>query len=495
MEQKVFFSYAWRDMGIAQRIYFDLKRSGVNVWRDRVDSPPTGNFREQYLKVIDNCSHFIMLDTVNYRKYSNWCKDEIDRFFAEKEKDPSKELVICLVPPKGEKPNGKWRKEELVPNQDLYKYINFGITSDGNAMTWQFRLKKWIFNLFKLSVSPPDVCIYDNEKNYVKKIVELCAVFGVKYIPWLEQDCEQDLLDELKENANLSEKDREIITSDFENLRYLWSKNNPTTEIRIRNFIMNCESLSYTGFTPHMLLLDYLSAQKRFKDCEEILNQLKKRFPDEPRIIRWLGTVCLHLNKYDEALLHYNKSIEMSNKPKHKKQKTYLNSIMLNICAIYRKQGNYESALSILSELNDKQNELSKNEYIKYIEYQTSCNTRLNNFENNFDLLNDALQKYPESSKLYELLGNYYLRKNDNNKANEKFNMALENIKKNDFSISNYIINYVSLADAYSRTKSKQKIREIQTILKTEYLNAFDHSILTDEDRRNIRLVDSFLEK
>jgi len=470
MEQKVFFSYAWRDMGIAQRIYFDLKRSGVNVWRDRVDSPPTGNFKEQFLKKIDNCSHFIMLDTVNYREHSKWCKVEINRFIEVQKKHPEKKLVICVVSPEREKPNGEWRKEELVPDQELQKYIDFGITNEAG-------------------------CIYDNNSKYARSVYELCKIFKKEYKPWKGEVCKKDILDELSVINQLSEKDRKVIISDYKNLRYLWSEKSPTTESRIRNFIKDCELLSYKDFTPHMLLLDYLSAQKRFKDCEEILDQLKEQFPDEPRVIRWLGTVCLHLNKEEEALFHYNKSIELSNNPKHEKQKSYLNSIMLNISAIYRKQGKYQSALSILSELNDKQNELSKDEYVKYIEYQSSCNTRLNNFENNIDLLNNALQKYPESSKLYELLGNYYLRKNDNKKADENFNMALENIKKNDFSISNYIINYVSLADAYSKTKNKQKIREIQTILQTEYLNAFDHSILTDEDRKNIRLVDSYLEK
>jgi len=474
MENKIFFSYAWRDMGIAQRICSDLKRSGVNVWRDRVDSPPTGNFREQYLKEIDNCSHFIMLDTENYRKHSNWCKDEIDRFIAVQKKDPNKNLVICVVAPKGETPDGEWRKVELIPDQKLQKYFDFSITNKAG-------------------------CTYDNESKYKRSIIELCKVFDKTYNPWIEKDCEQDILDEISELKTiglLSEEDRHVIISDYENLRYLWTLKRPTTESRIRNFITDCKSVSYNAYTPHMLLLDYLSAQNRFNDCEGILRELIKDFDNEPRAYRWLGTVCLHLNKYDEALLHYNKSIEMSNNPKHKKQKDYFNTIILNICAVYIKQKKYQSALSKLSELDNKQNDLSKDEYVTYIEYQAFCNTKLNNTDINYNLLNDALQKYSECSKFYEWLGHYYLKQNAINMSIEMYQSAIRNIEKNDISISDNINYYASLAQAYSLSENKQEeIKKIRMILQTEYLDVFDNSILTDGDRENIRLVDSYLVK
>ena len=468
MEKKHFFSYAWRDMGIAQRICFDLKRSGIKVWRDRVDSPPTGNFREQYLKEIDNCSHFIMLDTENYRRHSNWCKDEINRFLKVKEEDPTRKLVICVVPPTGETPSGKWRDEELVPNQKMQKYFDFGITEK-------------------------EGCIYDNERKYERSMHELCKAFNKKYNPWIENDCEQDILDELKTVGSLSEDDHKVIISDYENLRYLWSIKHSTTESRIRNFIEVCKSLKYNRYTPHMLLLDYLSAENKYEDCVNPLRELISEFRDEPRAYRWFGTVCLHLNKYDDALRHYHQSIELSKKPEHQKQKMYFNSIILNISAVYMKQNKYQDALSKLSEFNDKQTETSKDEYVTFIRYQTLCNTWFNNIDKNFDLLNNALKKYPKCSNFYEMLGHYHQRKNDIYKAVEMYQSAIDYSVKNDSSISDHINHYVSLAQAYSLLKNKPKIREIQTILQTEFLNVFKKWDLTDADKENIRLVNSFL--
>jgi tetratricopeptide (TPR) repeat protein len=223
------------------------------------------------------------------------------------------------------------------------------------------------------------------------------------------------------------------------------------------------------------------------------LVELKDKFPDEPRAYRWFGTVCLHLKKYDKALQYYHQSIELSNKPEHKKQKNYINSIKLNIISVYRKQGKYHLALSKLSELNDKQNELSKEEYVTFIKYQTFCNQILNIVDKNYNLLKTALKKYPDCSDLYELLGHYYLNKNEKINAVDMYKLAIENNAKNGSSISENIKYYVSLAQAYSLLKNRQEIEKIRTILQTDYLDILDKSNLTENDRDNIRLVNSYL--
>ena len=46
-------SYSWRDSNIASRMYNDLVRSQVHVWRDQVDGDPIEDFQKEFLSAID----------------------------------------------------------------------------------------------------------------------------------------------------------------------------------------------------------------------------------------------------------------------------------------------------------------------------------------------------------------------------------------------------------------------------------------------------------
>ena len=72
MSSSIFFSYSWRDNQIAMRIYADMVRSHLKVWRDQVDGRPTGDFVEEFNAKIDECDYFLILDSPNYRHRSNW---------------------------------------------------------------------------------------------------------------------------------------------------------------------------------------------------------------------------------------------------------------------------------------------------------------------------------------------------------------------------------------------------------------------------------------
>lgn len=43
-------SYSWKDMTVASRLYDDLTRSQVCVWRDQIDGDPTSNFLNEFLQ-------------------------------------------------------------------------------------------------------------------------------------------------------------------------------------------------------------------------------------------------------------------------------------------------------------------------------------------------------------------------------------------------------------------------------------------------------------
>jgi tetratricopeptide (TPR) repeat protein len=451
INKKIFFSYAWRDMGLAQRIDEDLRRANIDVCRDKIDFPPGVNFQDEFLAQIDDCSHFILLDSANYRepKLEHWCKQEIDRFLVAQKKDSSKKLIICLA-----QLDGEWRKNELFPNQNLLLYIDFVI--------------KHI-----------DGCIYDNDAKYGKAIMELCEVFGTKYTPWIEQDCEQDLLDELKENNNVSERDRAFIIQDYETLRYCRMLNHSTTENRIRNFITDCETLSYISYTPHMFLLDFFVQADRYADCMETLQTLIQKFPDEPRAYRWLGTTNFYLKKYDKALQNYNKSLELSELPKHKKQKQYYNKIMLNMANVYIAIQDYVSASLQLNKyiVNEV---IIQPEDLLYYYLQSFCHLALGTLDDCLNTLQNGLKVFPDSEQLYELLGHWYFRQNNFFQAINYYKIAIEK----SISFSQQIESYTSLAQIYQYLGYEKELQDLVEKVEHDVVNFSNH--LSDKDLENI---------
>jgi len=58
---KVFISYSREDTAIASRLYYDLKKSGLDPWLDREDLLPGQQWRPAIRAAIKNASHFIAL--------------------------------------------------------------------------------------------------------------------------------------------------------------------------------------------------------------------------------------------------------------------------------------------------------------------------------------------------------------------------------------------------------------------------------------------------
>jgi len=58
---KIFLSYAHEDIGMAKRIYKDLKRYGLNIWFDSESLLPGQNWRDSIEKAIKQCSYYLVL--------------------------------------------------------------------------------------------------------------------------------------------------------------------------------------------------------------------------------------------------------------------------------------------------------------------------------------------------------------------------------------------------------------------------------------------------
>lgn len=56
MSRKVFMSYSWKDAAVANRLYDDLVRSHINVWRDQIDGDPTADFLDEFLSKLTSAT-------------------------------------------------------------------------------------------------------------------------------------------------------------------------------------------------------------------------------------------------------------------------------------------------------------------------------------------------------------------------------------------------------------------------------------------------------
>jgi hypothetical protein len=58
---KIFLSYAHEDIGMAKRIYQDLKRYGLDVWFDNESLLPGQNWENEIEKAIETSKYFLVL--------------------------------------------------------------------------------------------------------------------------------------------------------------------------------------------------------------------------------------------------------------------------------------------------------------------------------------------------------------------------------------------------------------------------------------------------
>lgn len=57
---KVFLSYAREDMGMAKRLYNDLKRYGLDVWLDTESLLPGDRWKDKIQDAIENNNYYII---------------------------------------------------------------------------------------------------------------------------------------------------------------------------------------------------------------------------------------------------------------------------------------------------------------------------------------------------------------------------------------------------------------------------------------------------
>ncbi len=291
---RVFLSYSWRDSQVAMRVYNDLSRLNISIWRDQIDGDPFADFEREFMEKIDQCDYFILLDSSNYRapKKTNsewWCLKEVKRCLENQKKTGSPKIVVCLL-----QEDGEWRKS--FPNPEA----------------------RWVFeqiNALKYQ------CLYytgyDDCGVYSKSLNSICELLGPNAKAWDSIPTCQDLIDELKEidYNGVQTTDEESVRIVIDGYRTLYSKiikNYPNIKDSFRIWIEDFHHLKKELFFPKWTYAVWLINQPSFETGEALacFDELCKVFPSNPRCFKGMGIVHAVIAKHYEEQLDKRKSIE-----------------------------------------------------------------------------------------------------------------------------------------------------------------------------------------
>lgn len=474
MKKNVFLSYSWKDRHVAMRLYNDLIRSNVPVWRDQIDGDPTADFQKEFLEKIEECDYFIMLDSINYRERSNWCCIEAQRCLDVQRKRNELKIIICLLDD-----DGSWRT--TYKNEEFRK-----VFEQINGLKFQ-----------KLNYSG-----YDNSKVYDTALNFICDIIGTSYERWDKIPSYQDFMDELNDSDTPYDADdtSELILLDgYKNILRKIEKKRSNIRDSFLVWIDDCHCYNPNLFFPLWTYAVWLANQssESAKESLEIFNRLTISHPNDPRGFRGVGNVSGYIgntlleneqvtqaNDYYNialsALLKAEQLIEIPENSRHKDICSY--EVLKNIGMLYKIIHNnncafeyWNRALSIMTEqgffdgnLIDEMFSLQKEEDFstdsilnwiiqlqsKYplepLLYQLAglCFSGLNDYKSSTMMLQRAYSMNPSMENLYYLL---------NSKINSN------NLNAGDIKEIETLINYPT------SNEDKEWIQEIKDVMNAFY--------------------------
>jgi len=323
-QHTVFLSYAWSTKAIANRIYFDLIRSNVRVWKDDRSTEKAWEIWKKITSVIDYCDYFLLLDGVYARSISEWVPRECE-YALELEKRGALKIVIALV----DDFDRTHQSRELFQNHNERLFFDFS-----------------------------DLKTYDIDGKYKRNIKELCEFFDNRYVPWTNIPRDQDFEQELSAAIHLDTLNRDILIKDYEVFRRRYLSKFPTYEKRLLNLIEDCEVLKVNAISPRLALGVLQLEKEDFKGAYESFANMVHLFSNDPRAFMGLGGVQFYQGDYQAAIASYLKTIALiksSGNENHLKQLQY---VYRNLLETYLEAGQYEDALNIYVELDEFQKQL-----------------------------------------------------------------------------------------------------------------------------------------
>ncbi len=388
--KSVFFSYSRKDRPIAMRIYDDLIRSGLRVWRDQTSCPYGINFLREIEEKINEYDGFILLDSTNSRK-SHWVVDEYRLFRELKKENPTKQLAVCRL----ESIDQLNTTPSFFDGHDLINHFDFS-----------------------------GIIIYDNDAKYNESIFELCEHWGVSHQPYYINPTEKDFEDEISQFL-IEDDDRKALLSDFQTVLLRSRQLFPNVENRIKILLEDCERLEIKVAAPRLELGIIQDASNNISEALQTFDAFVKDFPLDPRGWRGLGAVNIRFKQFKAALIAFNQALFLTKKisgiiPEsniEEKQKwaiysaenhlKQMDDIRLHIAFCYQKIGRWEDGLFWYETIYDSKisdNTCNPNLFIGL----SSCYEKLSRQNQRKATLLEGLTYFPRDCILKRELGRFY---------------------------------------------------------------------------------------
>lgn len=278
MSASVFMSYSWKDLPMAMRIYADLVRCGITVWRDEFSAEFSKTYKIEIEKALQKCDGLMLLDSRNSRR-SQYVQDECSWLSTEPEwRYGSKKIAVCLIDNLE-----KTRQEpELFTGHNLIKHFDFS----GNAL-------------------------YDNDRAYFMGITALCRFWGATFVSRYPDSTGKDFEDELSK-VTIKDVDRNILLNEYRLIQDRLACAFPNTHRRLDLFVQECDQLLVDCPSPRLQLAIELLKAGKFGEVKQVMVPYTTRYADDPRAWRVLGSALFELDDFGGALQAYEKTIALT---------------------------------------------------------------------------------------------------------------------------------------------------------------------------------------
>ncbi len=263
----VFLSYAGEDGTCAMRVYDDLGRSGLKVWRYERDGDVGVDFTSEYRDAIQNARFFCLLDSSHARR-SDHVQEECKLAISHAITQETPKLVPCLIEPI---PNSgaDWTTTELFPKQNQRTHIDLTDHEKGIK-----RLARHLGAVFYPGWEMP------RDRDFEQEVYDL----------HLQPDQTQNLIDLYTKFLDLYESDLEL------------------GEAQLRVLIQECAGLHATNVISPRIALGVLQAKiGHHRSARKTFHDLAQDQPEDPRVWASLAGAQFYLADYETALSSYRK--------------------------------------------------------------------------------------------------------------------------------------------------------------------------------------------
>lgn len=410
MNKRVFLSYSWKDWPTVKRLYEDLVRSNVPVWRDQVDGDPLADFEEEFLHQIDQCDYFILCDSKNYRtrfeKKPHWCCEEVERCYQNHDKKGKPEIIVCLLDEDGE-----WRID-YTNGRKVFERVN------------------------RLKYQPLPQDGYDNTGRYDKTLGFICEKLEVTYKRWNKIPTYQDLMDEVRnamKNGSAPKLDEAMVDIIKKGYEVIFDKQQmkfPNIKEAFNVWIKDCEYSGLNIMFPKWTYAVWYINQPDMDKYEALgmFQDIIHQFPHDFRGYRGFGNLAgmigteLSNDRLNDSAYEYYSMAEKSLKKADELMDNWQRSICefeieCNLGMLSRStsrideaQIHWEKAMSIMERDGFFNEDLVSNLFMVMRTLKVPVS-------NTKDWLRRLLNNYPTEHILYQLTGLVYNEEYDGHEA------------------------------------------------------------------------------